>query len=120
MTQYLKKAKSEIGLSPTELVFRGQKKVDQIQMGIIDFDETSVEEKAIHSIKEITPYAQRKTVTWFNIYGLHDIELLQEIGEEFNFEKAIEVVEKVMERRKLTLSSEMKNVLQKIYTDRKS
>jgi magnesium transporter len=89
MAQYLKKAKSEIGLSPTELVFRGQKKVDQIQMGIIDFDENIVEEKTLHSIKEITPYAQRKTVTWFNIYGLHDIELLQEIGEEFDFEKLV-------------------------------
>ena len=89
MTRYQKKAKSEIGLSPTELVFRGQQKVDEIKMSIIDFDENSVEEKSIHAIKEITPYAHKKTVTWFNIYGLHDIELLQEIGQEFNFEKLV-------------------------------
>ena len=89
MIRYQKKAKSEIGLSPTELVFRGQQKVDEIQMSIIDFDENSVEEKSIHAIKEITTYAQKKTVTWFNIYGLHDIELLQEIGQEFNFEKLV-------------------------------
>ena len=89
MTRYLKKGKSEIGLSPTELVFRGDKKVDQIQMGIIDFDETSVEEKTIQNVKEITPFAHKKTVTWFNIYGLHDIEILKEIGEEFNFDKLI-------------------------------
>ena len=89
MTRYQKKAKSEIGRSPTELVFRGQQKVDEIKMSIIDFDENSVEEKSIHAIKEITPYAQKKTVTWFNIYGLHDIELLQEIGQEFNFEKLV-------------------------------
>jgi magnesium transporter len=89
MSRYLKKAKSEIGLSPTELVFRGQKKIDQVQMSVIDFDETAVEEKVIHRVGEITPYAQKKTVTWFNIYGLHDIEILKEIGEEFDFDKLI-------------------------------
>lgn len=89
MRPYIKKSKSEIGLSPTELIFRGQKKVDQIQMNIIDFDENSVEEKIIHNVKEIIPYAQKKTVTWFNIYGLHDIEILQEIGEVFDFDKLI-------------------------------
>ena len=60
MSRYLKKAKSEIGLSPTELVFRGQKKIDQVQMSVIDFDETAVEEKVIHRVGEITPYAQKK------------------------------------------------------------
>ena len=32
---------------------------------------------------------KKKTVTWFNIYGLHDIEILKEIGEEFDFDKLI-------------------------------
>ena len=89
MTRYLKKAKSEIGLSPTELVFRGDKKIDQIQMGVIDFDETSVEEKTVQNFKEIATFAHKKTVTWFNMYGLHDIEILKEIGEEFHFDKLI-------------------------------
>ncbi len=89
MYRYIKKPKNEIGLSPTELIFRGQKKIDQVQLRIIDFDETAVEEKTIHSVEEIRPYAEKKTVTWLNIDGLHDIEILQEIGEEFNFDKLI-------------------------------
>jgi len=89
MKHYIKKEKNEIGLSPLELVFRGKKKTDKIQMRVIDFDETSVEEKTIHSIKEISPYANKNTVTWFNIDGLHDIELLKEIGEEFQFDRLI-------------------------------
>lgn len=89
MTRYQKKTKSEIGRSPTDLVFRGQKKIDQVQLRIIDFDETEVEEKVIHNVQEIKPYAEKKTVTWLNIDGLHNIEVLKEIGEAFHFDKLI-------------------------------
>lgn len=39
---------------------------------------------------------------------------------DFDYEKALDVMEKVMERRKMTLSSEMKLILQKLYQERKS
>ena len=89
MTRYLKKEKNEIGLSPLELVFRGNKKIDQIQLRIIDFDEGNVEEKSLDDVKAIIPYQTKESVTWFNIDGLHDIDLLKEIGEIFNFETLI-------------------------------
>ena len=89
MKRYQQKTRSEIGLSPTELVFRGEKRIDQVEMSLVDFDENTVDEKDIHSVQEVIPYAQKQTVTWFNIYGLHDIEILKEIGEAFQFDKLI-------------------------------
>ncbi len=89
MARYLKKSKSEIGLSPSELIFRGNKKIDQVQLRIIDFDQSTIEEKSIHSVKEILPYTKTNTVTWLNVDGLHDLELLKEIGEEFDLNKLI-------------------------------
>lgn len=83
MAQYLKKSKSEIGLSPQELVFRGNKKIDQLLLRLIDFDDSFVEEKTVENLDDISLYLDKPTVTWFNIDGLHDIELLKEIGEKF-------------------------------------
>lgn len=83
MGRYLKKAKNEIGLSPQELVFRGNKKIEKVKLRIIDFDESTIEEKSIKSIEEIIPFAKKDSVTWLNVDGLHDLELLREIGDEF-------------------------------------
>ena len=89
MGNYLKKTRNEIGLSPQELVFRGDKKIDKVQLRIIDFDEATVKEKSIKSVKEIVPYTKNKSVTWLNIDGLHDLELLNEIGEELQLNKLL-------------------------------
>lgn len=89
MARYLKKSKSEIGLSPSELVFRGSKKTDQVGLRVIDFDESTIEEKSIQSTKEISSYTKTPSVLWLNVDGLHDLELLNEIGEEFQLNKYI-------------------------------
>lgn len=83
MRRFIKKSKHEIGLSPQELVFRGAKKMDAIEISLIDFDETKVEEKSIDSVDKLLPCIESKSVSWININGLHDIDLLREIGEKF-------------------------------------
>ncbi|WKK65588.1 magnesium/cobalt transporter CorA [Lutimonas zeaxanthinifaciens] len=77
----LKTTKNEIGLSPQEMVFRGKKKMDNIGLRIIDFDESRVDEKSISDVNEIDFYLKTKSITWFNIDGLHDLELLRSIGD---------------------------------------
>jgi magnesium transporter len=80
MSRYLKTFKDEIGLSPQELVFRGQRKVDEVLLRIMDFNESKVEEKFIKSATDLQEYLNNESVTWFNVDGLHDLELIQDIG----------------------------------------
>jgi len=80
MSRYLKTSKDEIGLSPQELVFRGQRKVDEILLRIMDFNESKVEEILIKSATDLHEYLNNESVTWFNVDGLHDLELIQDIG----------------------------------------
>lgn len=89
MGRYLKKTRDEIGLSPQALVFRGDKKMDEVLIRLIDFSDEQVEEKTIDSVKDLLPYRNKKSVTWINIDGLHDLDLLQEIGAEFELENFI-------------------------------
>ena len=67
MSRYLKTSKDEIGLSPQELVFRGQRKVDEILLRIMDFNESKVEEILIKSATDLPEYLNNESVTWFNV-----------------------------------------------------
>lgn len=89
MARYLKKNKNEIGLSPQELLFRGKKKIDKVLLRLIDFQEDEVEEKTIGQIDEIFPYLEKKSVTWLNVDGLHDLSQLNKIGQALQLETLI-------------------------------
>ncbi len=53
MARFIKKPKDEIGISPDELFFRGEKKVDEVALGIIDFDANNVTEDTIKTVQQV-------------------------------------------------------------------
>jgi len=89
MARFLKKSKEEIGISPDALIFRGEKKINEVLLRIIDFDANNLAEEAINTVKEVIKYQDKDTVTWFNIDGLHNTEIIEGIAEEFNFDRLI-------------------------------
>jgi magnesium transporter len=89
MARFLKKHKDEIGLAPDALVFRGKKKVDFVRLRVIDFDANNLEDNVIESVKDVLKYQEKKTVTWLNIDGLHNIDLMNEITQKFKLDPII-------------------------------
>ncbi len=89
MTRFVKKERKEIGLSPDELLFRGNKKLDNVLLRVIDYDPDNLEENAIDKVKEVLKYYKKPTVTWFNIDGLHNVEIMEQITSSFGFDKLI-------------------------------
>ncbi|MBN1355665.1 magnesium/cobalt transporter CorA [bacterium] len=84
MSRRMKKTSHKTGLAPGTLVHVGEKKIDRPRIRIIDFDETNLVEKEPAAIEECFQYGDRPTTTWINIDGLHDIDLMKEIGSHFN------------------------------------
>jgi magnesium transporter len=78
-----KKRSSKAGLPPGTLVHVGEKKVESIRIAFIDYDEQSFEEKQVTKIEECLKLKDTPTVSWINIDGLHDIELLEKLGKGF-------------------------------------
>lgn len=89
MGRLLKKSKQEIGLAPDELFYRGKKNLHDVLLRIIDFDANNLEEETIKSISDTVKYQEKNTVTWLNIDGLHNLELMEAIASEFNFDPLI-------------------------------
>lgn len=89
MTRFVKKHKKEIGISPDELWFRGEQKIETVLLRLIDFDAKNLEENSINSVKDILKYQEKDTVTWLNIDGLHNADVMEEIAKVFNLDKII-------------------------------
>ena len=51
---------------------------------LIEYDRAHLEERAITSTEELLPHLDNQRVTWINIDGLGDIEVLRALGARFN------------------------------------
>jgi magnesium transporter len=71
------------GLPPGTLVHVGEKKVEKVRLRIIDYDEENFEERELEAVEECFPYKDKRTVTWINIDGLHQVDIVEEIGKNF-------------------------------------
>jgi magnesium transporter len=89
MARFIKKPKEEIGLSPDALIFRGEQKSKDVLLRIIDFDASNLEEDAIKTVQEAVKYQEKNTVTWLNIDGLHNIEIMEGIAQSFDFDPLV-------------------------------
>ena len=81
---FMKRAKQQVGLSPGTLVHVGEKKIEKVRIRIIDYDEAHLEEKEPKMVEESFPFKDKPTITWINIDGLHDIEIIEKIGKHFD------------------------------------
>lgn len=89
MARFVKKKKEHIGLSPDDISFRGEKKMDQVILRLVDFDAENLKETNVATVKDILAYRKKSTVTWFNIDGLHDSEVIEAIADGFEFDSLV-------------------------------
>jgi len=85
----IKKRSSKAGLPPGTLVHVGEKKAESVRITFIDYDEQSFQEKQVSNIEECLKLKNTPTVSWINIDGLHDIELLEKLGKGFEIHPLI-------------------------------
>ncbi|MBW2603746.1 MAG: magnesium/cobalt transporter CorA [Deltaproteobacteria bacterium] len=84
MPRFIKKQLKKAGASPGTLVHIGEQKVDETRITIIDYDEAHLQERVIEGIEEAFPLKDLPTVTWINIDGLHEIDIIEKVGRYFN------------------------------------
>ncbi|UCG51039.1 MAG: magnesium/cobalt transporter CorA [Candidatus Latescibacterota bacterium] len=83
MPRFLRPVRRKIGASPGTLEHVGEKKVERVRIRVIDYSPESLEEKELSSAEECSSYRDTRTVSWINIDGLHDTNVLAKIGEQY-------------------------------------
>lgn len=71
------------GTAPGTLVHTGPQKMEQVRVSLLDYDEQELTEREPESISQVFPLRDSPTVTWVNVDGLHDVALVQEVGDHF-------------------------------------
>jgi len=89
MPRFIKKRSKTIGQPPGTLVHIGEKKTEETRITIIDYDETHFEEKKAKTVEECFPFKDTPTVTWINIDGIHQVEIIEKIGKHFSLHPLI-------------------------------
>lgn len=83
MGRFIKKIGKKPGLPPGMLVHVGEKKEEKTKITLFDYEEDKFQEKVVSKIEECFPFKDLPTVTWINIDGLHEIDLIEKLGGHF-------------------------------------
>ena len=73
----------KVGTPPGTLVFTGEKKLDETRITVIEYDDASFTERQEENIDNCFPLKDKPTITWLNICGLHNVKMMEKIGDAF-------------------------------------
>jgi magnesium transporter len=89
MLKLFKRTSRKVGLPPGTLVQIEERKTEKVKINIIDYDEVQFQEKEAETVEECFPFKDKPTVTWINIDGIHQVEIIEKIGTHFGIHSLI-------------------------------
>jgi magnesium transporter len=90
------------GSAPGTLVHTGARKAEEVRIHVMDYDAGSLEERELETIQEAFALADDPPVSWINVDGLHDVSVVEAVGERFGIHRlALEDVLSTTQRPKV-------------------
>jgi magnesium transporter len=83
MVRRLKKRSEKAGLPPGSLIHIGDRLTEKTKITVFDYDEAHLQEKEIKTVGECRQFKDSPTVAWIHIEGIHDTQILEELGAVF-------------------------------------
>jgi len=84
MARFLKDRSKSKGMIPGSLVFIGNQKMENPIIQYKQIGKETLLEVEVNKIQEAKKQFDPDAVNWINIYGIHDLDLIQSLGDEFN------------------------------------
>lgn len=81
MARFIKDRNASKGQIPGSLILIGSQKMEQSVIQLIEYNTNSLVETELKSIDEAVSVMSPGTVSWINIYGIHDLELMKRVAE---------------------------------------
>ncbi len=76
-------ASKKVGLAPGTVIHVGDTKVSKPKITLISYDKDTFEEKVVESIEDCFLCKDPKTVSWINVDGVHQVDIVEKIGTHF-------------------------------------
>jgi magnesium transporter len=89
MHKLSKKRAKKAGLPSETLMYTGEKKDEKIKIHVVDYDEANCLEAELTSVEACIPYLNKPTVTWINVDGVHNVPMLEKLGDCFKLHRLV-------------------------------
>ena len=84
MYRFLRKRAKKVGQAPGTLVHVGEQKAERVIIQLIDYDDSGYFlERKTDDLAELAAAIETPTITWINVVGLHQVEMIGRIGTTF-------------------------------------
>jgi magnesium transporter len=84
MRRFITRRSQKVGLPPGTLIHIGERKAEKVRISVIDYDEKQFKEIETETIETCFPFKDSPTVTWINIDGLHEVDIIEKLGSCYN------------------------------------
>ena len=64
-------------------MFVGEKRSEKVKLSVINYDGASFQEKEVRNVEEAVSFRKKASVTWLNIDGVHQPEIIEQVGKSF-------------------------------------
>jgi magnesium transporter len=80
MRKLIRRSSRKAGLPPGSLVHVGEKRAEPPNITVFDYDADHVDEREVASAEECIPFKDSPTVTWINVSGIHQPDMIGKLG----------------------------------------
>jgi len=80
MAKFIKKRSKKAGLPPGTLVHIGEEQGERTRIRVLEYDEVNFHERGLESLEECFLFKKEPTVTWVNVEGVHEVAVLEKLG----------------------------------------
>lgn len=116
MARFIRNRSAVTGKPPGSLIHLGAKKIEKPVLSFINYNTENVNEKEFDNIEECLPFISDDSVSWINIHGLHEENIIQQIGEKFGLHNLLlEDIMNTDQRPKITGAENVLVMIMKIF-----
>jgi magnesium transporter len=102
MNKLFHRGQKQVALSPGTVVYHGVPKMDHPRISVITYGKETLEERYDISLDEALAAVGSDNVTWINIDGLHDTDMLMRLGDRLDIHPLVlEDIVNVTQRPKM-------------------
>ena len=84
MARKVHRQSKTLGLAPGTPVHVGEETAGEVRIRVIDYDESHLQEREVAEPEQCLAFKEKPTVTWINVDGVHQVEVVAKMGELFD------------------------------------
>jgi magnesium transporter len=86
MARFIKDRAASRGKVPGSLILIGKQKMEKPEIRLMDIETDQLVEKELKSIDGASQYKDSAPVSWINIWGIHDLGMMEKLGNIFQLD----------------------------------